>query len=293
MQIPIINIKRFAVHDGPDIRTTLHVKGCPLSCIWCHNPESISRCPELGFYAEKCIGCGECIAICPQNAHAQDMVGHRFARERCIACGKCAENCLGEALILYGKEITAREAAEKLLEDRAFFGEKGGVTLSGGESLMYPSFCEELLKILKCEKIHTAIDTCGFVSRNVLDRVLPYTDLFLYDIKAMDSHLHARFTGEGNEKILDNLLYLDIKGAKTEIRIPYVPGYNDGEMEKIALFLKQLINITGIKILPYHKYADAKYAAIDRTNTLPHTVPTDEEIKMAQEIFCAHGLTVL
>ncbi len=293
MHAPIVDIKRFAVHDGPGIRTTLHIKGCPLKCIWCHNPESISAKPQLGYYPEKCIGCGECVAVCPEGAHVLDDTGHRLDRRRCATCGKCAAVCLGEALILYGRSMTAEEVVVALLEDRAFYPPHGGITLSGGECLTELDFCVEVLRAVKDENIHTAIDTCGFVPMGTFEKVLPYTDLFLYDIKAMDEAIHMLCTGHGNSKILENLRYLDAQGAKIEIRIPYVPGYNSDQMEKTAEFLKTLHNITGVRILPYHKYAGGKYMALEMENTLPAVLPEEEEIKAAQAIFVEHGLTVI
>ena len=261
MTATIFEIKRFAVHDGDGIRTTVFFKGCPLRCVWCHNPEGLSSKPQEAYYKHKCIGCGEC---------QKD--------------GFTSENCLGESRITYGREITVDELLPLLLEDKEFYdNSEGGVTLSGGECLIQADFCAELLKELKRLGIHTAVDTCGFVSRNALDKVIPYTDVFLYDIKAYDEDIHIRCTGVSNKQILENLKCLNMLGKKIEIRIPYVPDFNDGQIEKIACFLAPLKNITKIRVLPYHNYAGSKYKALNIKVTLPKRLPTDEEIKQATE----------
>lgn len=279
----IVEIKRFAVHDGDGIRTTVFFKGCPLKCVWCHNPESIGFEPQLAYYQNKCINCGECVAACPENAHIITEKGHFFNREKCVTCGNCEEVCLGEALKIYGREMTIENLMPILLEDKHFYETSGGgVTLSGGECLIQPDFCAELLKNLKENRINTAVDTCGFVSREVLDKVIPYTDVFLYDIKAIDEDVHIRCTGKSNKIILNNLVYLDSQNKAIEIRIPYVPNFNDTEIPKINRFLKTLKNIKSIKVLPYHNYAGSKYEAMGMQNTLPSVLPTDKEIKAAE-----------
>lgn len=284
MKTCICDIKRFAVHDGDGIRTTLFLKGCPLRCVWCHNPESISARPQLAFYENKCIGCGECAAVCPNNAHKMTENGHIFDHTLCIACGKCEEACLGSALTLYGKEVTVDEILPKLLEDKEFFETSGGgVTLSGGECLTHPDFCAELLKKLKEKGVHTAVDTCGFVSKEAIDKVLPYTDIFLYDIKAADEAVHIRCTGQSNKKILENLFYIDSKNKAIEVRIPFVPGFNDGEIEKIGEILKALKNLKKVRVLPYHNFAGSKYAALGLENTLPEALPKTETVTAAEE----------
>ena len=262
MTAKIFEIKRFAVHDGDGIRTTVFFKGCPLRCVWCHNPEGLSAKTEVAFYEHKCIGCGEC-----QRANFQ------------------VSECLGEARTEYGREISIDDLLPLLLEDREFYENSGGgVTLSGGECLMQSDFCTELLMRLKENGIHTAVDTCGFVSKNALDKVIPYTDVFLYDVKAYDEDVHIKCTGVSNKQILENLMYLDSIGKDIEIRIPYVPDYNDGQIEKIACFLAQLKNITKIRVLPYHNYAGSKYEALNMANTLPSRLPTDEEIQNAKNV---------
>ena len=164
MSARIFEIKRFAVHDGDGIRTTVFFKGCPLKCVWCHNPEGIDFKPELAYYENKCINCGECIRVCPNNAHTIEKGVHIFNRKKCTGCGNCEEVCLGNALTLYGEEVTEDELLPKLLEDKEFYeNSNGGVTLSGGECLMQSDFCAELLKKLKENGINTAVDTCGFV----------------------------------------------------------------------------------------------------------------------------------
>ena len=178
MKAPIIDIKRFAVHDGDGIRTTLFLKGCSLKCVWCHNPEGIGFAPQLAYYPDKCIRCGECIEVCAAGAHKITDGMHSFDRTRCVGCGKCESACLGRALTFYGREMTVDEVLPKLLEDRDFYeSSNGGVTLSGGECLMHADFCAELLKKLKDEGIRTAVDTCGRGPRSAFDKTMPYTDI--------------------------------------------------------------------------------------------------------------------
>lgn len=286
MKARISDIKRFAVHDGEGIRTTVFLKGCSLRCIWCHNPEGIDFHPQIAYYANKCIDCGECAEICSHKGHIFTTNGHLYDRNACVWCGDCVPKCLGSALAYYGREVSADELLPLLLEDREFYENSGGgVTLSGGECLIQADFCRELLIRLKNEGIHTAVDTCGFVSRESFDKVIPYTDVFLYDVKAFDEDIHIRCTGQSNRLILENLRYLDSLGKHIEIRIPYVPGYNDGQMDKIADFLRTLKNVQKIKVLPYHNYAGSKYAALGMENTLPEALPSEEEINTAQSLF--------
>ena len=285
MKAVISDLKHFAVHDGDGIRTTVFFKGCSLKCLWCHNPEGIGFKPQIAYHQNKCIGCMECAAACTAGAHSGEQ-GHSFDREKCIGCGACEEVCLGGALKFYGKTITVEDLLPGLLEDQAFYDNSGGgVTLSGGECLMQADFCAELLRALKEKGVHTAVDTCGFVSRESLDKVIPYTDMFLYDLKAFDEDCHIRCTGQSNKTILENLRYLDSRGKPCEIRIPYVPGHNDDQMEKIAAFLKPLQNITKVKVLAYHNYAGSKYAALGMENTLPGRLPTTQEVEAAQALF--------
>lgn len=284
----ISDIKRFAVHDGDGIRTTVFFKGCPLKCVWCHNPEGIAYKPSLAYYENKCTLCGSCVSACGQNAHLIKDGAHILDRHRCVSCGKCEQNCFNGALKLYGKEMTAEELFSILIEDKDFYESSGGgVTLSGGECLMQAPFCAELLKMLKESGIHTAVDTCGYVPRENIDLVMPYTDIFLYDIKAIDEETHIRCTGRSNQLILENLKYIDSCGKKLEIRYPYVPNFNAEQAEMIAEHLSRLNHVTRIRVLPYHNYAGSKYRALGMENTLPDLLPTDEEIAIAEKTLCS------
>lgn len=291
----IFDIKHFAVHDGPGIRTTVFFKGCPLRCLWCHNPEGIFRKTQLGYVEKNCTHCGRCVAMCPTGAqYITKENTHAFDREKCIKCGKCTQACYGKNLTLYGKEMTSDEIICDVMQDEDFYSSSnGGVTLSGGECLLQADFCRELLMKLRKKGVHTAVDTCGFVPRESFDKVIPFTDLFLYDFKAFDEDLHIKCTGVSNKIILENLKHLDAKGSKIEIRIPFVPGYNSDQIEKIGEFLKDLKNIVGVRILPYHNYASSKYRSIDMTDTLPQLIPSEEEIREAKNIISGCGLKVL
>ena len=295
MKALISDIKRFAVHDGDGIRTTVFFKGCPLKCRWCHNPEGISRKPQLSYIAKKCIQCGACIDRCPAGAHQFFPEGHVFHRDRCLSCGSCVEECLGQALKLYGREITVDELMPHLLEDADFYESSGGgVTLSGGEPLMQAVFCRELLERLKKEDIRTAVDTCGYASKQAVEAVMPYTDLFLYDLKAVDEEVHKRCTGVSNRPILENLRYINSCGKAVEIRIPYVPGMNDGEIERMGGFLKDLSVVRCVKVLPYHGFAASKYEALGMENPLPRTEsPGDEVLAQAVARLRSFGLNAV
>ena len=293
-KVRIVDIKRFAIHDGDGIRTTVFFKGCPLKCAWCHNPESIDFKPQLSFYTDKCMLCGKCEKICPNASHDIKDGIHNYLRDKCFACGKCESVCFNSALKFYGKETTVSELIPKLLDDKDFYEiSGGGVTLSGGECLMHYEFCAELLKKLKENNIHTAVDTCGFVAKDAIDAVIPYTDIFLYDLKAFDEDVHMKCTGQSNKIILENLKYIASRGKAIEIRIPYIPEYNKDQIKKIAKFLSKIENITNVRVLSYHNYAVSKYASLDMENTLPKVLPKDDEIKKAVEILKQHGITAM
>ena len=261
----ITDVKHFAIHDGDGIRTTVFFKGCPLKCVWCHNPECISADAQEAFYSHKCINCGEC----QKN-------------------GFVTEDCLGRARLTYGREIGIDELLSELLQDRDFYeNTNGGITLSGGECLLQADFCAELLKRLKQEGINTAVDTCGCVPWSAFEKVLPYTDVFLYDLKAVDEQVHKKCTGLSNKLILDNLSRLDLCGASIEIRIPYVSEYNNGEIGKMAELLSSFKNISEIKVLPYHDLAKSKYDALKMENTLPSVLPADAELDDARALIRA------
>ncbi|MBR4864538.1 MAG: glycyl-radical enzyme activating protein [Oscillospiraceae bacterium] len=283
MKARIADIKSMAIHDGPGIRTTVFFKGCGLKCLWCHNPETISSVPQLAFYETKCQHCLACAAVCA--AHKAAELQHHFDRGSCLGCGSCVSQCLQGALQLFGTEVTAEALLPRLLEDRAFYETTGGgVTLSGGECLLQADFCAALLEALKKEGIHTAVDTCGFVQKAAFEKVLPYTDIFLVDIKAIDPQVHKACTGQENGMILDNIRYLDSVDAQMEFRIPFVPGCNDREIPAIRDFLKTLKGSYNVKVLPYHNYAGSKYAALGMENTLPPTIPTEAQIAEAEAL---------
>jgi pyruvate formate lyase activating enzyme len=269
----ISGIKRMEVHDGDGLRTTVFFKGCPLRCIWCHNPESLSFEKQIAFFKSKCISCGIC-----KNERNEEA----------------AEECPTGAIEVYGREYEVEELAQILLQDEAFFKNSGGgVTLSGGECLAQPDFCIALAKLLHERDISVYVDTCGYVKREIFEKMIPYTDKFLYDIKAIDATVHEKCTGRQNRLILDNLKYLCNKGCKIEIRYPLVKGYNDLECENIAKFLSGLQGMTKVKVLQYHRFSASRYEALGMFNTLPDTQTTSYDIEAAVNIFKNYGLNAV
>ena len=290
----IAGIKRTAVHDGEGLRTTVFFKGCPLKCIWCHNPEGISFRPEIGFYAEKCIGCGSCVEMCKLGAIRMENGKPVTDRELCNGCMGCTLYCPGDAREAYGQHWKLDDLVEKLMQDKLFYDySNGGVTLSGGECLAQPEFVIALTKALYDRGVRVDIDTCGYVKQETIRQIAPYTDTFLYDIKAIDPQVHKHCTGRENGIILENLRWLCENGYRVEIRYPYVPGFNDGECDAIGKFLSGLPGITKIKVLGYHNFADGKYAALDLPNTLPDVVVVAEDLEKPVAILKSHGLNAI
>ncbi len=260
----VADIQRFCMHDGPGVRTTVFLKGCPLSCKWCHNPETQSLKNELLYYENKCIGCGECTA-CKQNAHAFSKF-HTLEHSLCIACGECAKNCPTGALEIVGKDYSVPELFEIIKRDSAFYCENGGVTLSGGEPFTQAEETLSLLRLCKETGIHTAVETCGYFPVEILKRAIPLTDLFLWDIKDTNSERHKSYTGVSNERIINNLYFADSYGAKTRLRCILVKGVNTNEehYKNIADIAAQLGNCEGAEFLLYHSFGGAKTEALGK-----------------------------
>lgn len=291
----IFDIKHFAVHDGPGIRTTVFFKGCPLSCAWCHNPEGMRRQPELVRYEGRCITCEACVAACPNVAHENVDGKMVYHRERCELCGECVEACYSNALVIFGRTVSVAEVLAEVRQDADFYRSSGGgVTLSGGEPLAQARFAVELLRQCKAEGLATALDTCGAVPWPVLESALPYTDLVLYDLKLMDAEQHARYTGLSNTLILENLRRLDQRGLPIEIRLPLIPGINDGaNLEATRAFLASLAHPVHIRLLPYHRMAGSKYDRLGRENRMPLVeAPTPGQMQAAAAQLQGCGCTI-
>lgn len=265
----ISGIKRMEIHDGDGLRTTVFFKGCPLRCVWCHNPESLSFEKQVAFFASKCVLCGAC------NKERSE--------------GRVA-TCPTGAITVFGREYGVEELLEILLQDAPFWKNGGGVTLSGGECLAQPAFAIALAKGLWERGISVYVDTCGYVKREVLEGIRPYVDKFLYDVKAIDPRVHEKCTGKDNGIILENLRFLCRAGCAVEIRYPLVMGYNDGECEDVAKMLQDFGGITKVKVLQYHAFAASRYQALGMENTLPSTRTTEEDVERAVTVLCGYGL---
>ena len=278
----IFDIKKFAIHDGPGIRTTVFFKGCPLRCSWCQTPEATHPGPELVWTEDKCIHCGACFEACPNDARERLADGsHIIHRDWCTLCSACVEVCHAEALVMEGRHVTVEQVMAEVRKDIPYYKDSGGgVTLSGGEPTFQNDFALALLKQCKSEGLHTAVDTAGHTPWRFFKKILPYTDLVLFDIKQMDSAAHKQHTGVSNKKILANLPRIGDFGVAIEIRMPIVPGINDSRetIEHAASFLAEVKNITRVVLLPYHKRGVAKYGRLDReAYKLDHVEPPDPD----------------
>lgn len=268
MQATLFDIQRFSVHDGPGIRTTVFFKGCNLHCFWCHNPESISSKQEVQFLPFKCIGCGKCLAACPRGCHTVSGGQRVYDRASCETCGRCAVQCPAEALALMGGTYTVPDVLETVSRDKPFYkGSGGGLTCSGGEPMLQKDFLLDLLTQAKAADVHTAVDTAGNVPYSFFCDVLPYTDLFLYDMKCMDDARHTAATGVSNRLILENIVKLSRAGAKIWVRIPVIPTVNNtpDNMWQAAEFLKNLDGVEKVELLTFHRLGEGKYESIGRT----------------------------
>ncbi|MFI5340352.1 MAG: glycyl-radical enzyme activating protein [Candidatus Methylomirabilales bacterium] len=284
----IFDIQRYSIHDGSGIRTLVFMKGCPLDCLWCCNPESQSTPPELALFPSRCIGCGSCLEACQNNAVTANESGV-FATERsvCQTCGRCVEVCPADARALRGRLASVEEVLREVERDQIFYRTSGGgVTISGGEPLLQAAFVAELLKACRRHGIDTAIETCGHAPWEDFALVLAHTDTVLFDIKHVDTIAHRRFTAVGNELILANLRRAVRSGAGVVLRLPLVPGYNaDADTVRAIAALARELGIAELHLLPYHRLGESKYQALGRRSLLQGlTPPSAEEIQGLKRI---------
>ena len=294
----VFNIQRFSIHDGPGIRTTVFLKGCPLNCGWCSNPESIRLSPEIITRDIKCIGCGKCAKVCPQQATVVANNTRIIQWEKCNYCMKCVEVCPSGAIQAVGKRMSVAEVMDVVRRDASYYRRTGGgMTLSGGEPLMQWQFALELLQEAKKKGFHTTLDTSGCADWEVLDKVLNYTDLVLYDVKLLNSVRHRESTGVPNERILENLRKtLEKSSFKVWLRHPVIPQFNDSEeeFEELREFILALKpSVEKVSLLPYHKFGEPKYAATGKVypwKDIP--MISDEQIQKFKKLFESYGIKV-
>jgi pyruvate formate lyase activating enzyme len=292
----VFDIKRFSIHDGPGLRTTVFFKGCPLRCSWCHNPESQSRKLERIFWEDRCLKCQACISACKQGAIR--LIENHITTDdgKCIRCGECVEVCYAEARQMAGRAMTIPQVMSEVERDVAFYDQSGGgVTFSGGEPLMQPDYLLALLLACRESEIRTTLDTCGYASWETIDRIRPYVDFFLFDLKFMDQARHKKHTGASNTHILENLQRLSKLGHSIILRMPIIPGINaDAEnVHAIAACAAALPSLMGVDILPYHRAAINKYERMHRAYQFAELLPpSDEEMAEVKSIFEEHGVKV-
>lgn len=292
--LPVTKIQKFCTHDGPGIRTTVFLKGCPLHCLWCHNPETQSPRMEFFYSPQFCLGCGACAAACSNGVH-RFTPAHEIDRSRCRGCMTCAAACPSGALEACAVMTSPEAILAEALKDRAFYGERGGLTLSGGEPLFHGRELLPLLQGAKDAGITTAIETCGVFKEELLREIAPLTDLFLWDVKDTNAPRHQQNTGAQLSTVLNNLRQADALGARTRLRCILLRGINLNEPHLSALvsIYHQLHHCEGIELLPYHTYGDAKNGQLNRPSAAhPEWIPTEEEMTFAQEYISKHAVLI-